>query len=72
MQALAPHLQAAAETWAARLGLPLEGDSEFALHLGEGGLQLVELGPRHPGRCGWILSKARWPIGGCSVAAAGR
>ena len=46
MQALAPHLQAAAETWAARLDLPLEGDSEFALQLGEGGLQLVELGPQ--------------------------
>ena len=49
MQALAPHLQAAAETWAARLDLPLEGDSEFALQLGEGGLQLVELGPQAPG-----------------------
>jgi 16S rRNA (guanine1516-N2)-methyltransferase len=49
MQALAPHLQAAAEAWAARLDLPLEGDSEFALQLGEGGLQLVELGPQAPG-----------------------
>ena len=49
MQALAPHLQASAETWAARLGLPLDGDSEFALQLGEGGLQLVELGPQAPG-----------------------
>jgi 16S rRNA (guanine1516-N2)-methyltransferase len=49
MQALAPHLQAAAEVWAARLDLPLEGDSEFALQLGEGGLQLVELGPQAPG-----------------------
>lgn len=35
MQALAPHLQATAEAWAARLGLPLDGDSEFALQLGE-------------------------------------
>src|SRR3990167_3516570 len=49
MQALAPHLQSAAEAWAARLGLPLKGDSEFALQLGEGGLQLVELGPQAPG-----------------------
>ena len=49
MQALAPHLQAAAEAWAARLALPLQGDSEFALQLGEGGLQLVELGPQAPG-----------------------
>ena len=49
MQALAPHLQSAADAWAVRLGLPLEGDSEFALQLGEGGLQLVELGPQAPG-----------------------
>ena len=49
MQALQPHLAEAAVGWAARLSLPLEGDSEFALQLGEGGLQLVELGPQAPG-----------------------
>ena len=49
MQALAPHLADAAAGWAQRLCLPLEGDSEFALQLGEEGLQLVELGPQAPG-----------------------
>ena len=49
MQALQPHLAEAAEAWAARLNLPLQGDSEFAMQLGEGGLQLVELGPQAPG-----------------------
>ncbi|WP_339079769.1 class I SAM-dependent methyltransferase [Pseudomonas sp. TMP9] len=49
MQALVPHLAEAAAGWARRLGLPLEGDSEFALQLGEDGLQLVELGPHAPG-----------------------
>ena len=49
MQALQPHLAEAAAEWAARLNLPLQGDSEFALQLGEGGLQLVELGPQAPG-----------------------
>jgi 16S rRNA (guanine1516-N2)-methyltransferase len=49
VQALAPHLQQAAADWALRLGLPLEGESEFALQLGETGLQLVELGPQAPG-----------------------
>ncbi len=49
MHALAPHFVEAAAGWAQRLGLPLEGDSEFALQLGEGGLQLVELGPHTPG-----------------------
>jgi 16S rRNA (guanine1516-N2)-methyltransferase len=49
MQALQPHLAEAAASWAARLNLPLDGDSEFALQLGEGGLQLVEFGPQAPG-----------------------
>ena len=35
--------------WAERLGLPLEGEAEFALQLGEEGLQLAELGPQAPG-----------------------
>ncbi len=49
MEALAPHLQAGAQQWARRLGLPLEGEAGYALQLGEAGLQLVELGPQAPG-----------------------
>lgn len=49
MEALAPHLHEAAQQWAQRLGLPVEGETEFALQLGEGGLQLAELGPQAPG-----------------------
>ncbi|MGE8498410.1 MAG: class I SAM-dependent methyltransferase [Pseudomonas sp.] len=49
MDALAPHLAAAASAWAERLGLAQEGESDFALQLGETGLQLVELGPQAPG-----------------------
>lgn len=49
VEALADHLQIAAAAWAKRLDLPLGGDSEFALQLGEAGLQLVELGPQAPG-----------------------
>ncbi|WP_373565168.1 MULTISPECIES: class I SAM-dependent methyltransferase [Pseudomonas] len=49
MEALAPHLHEAAQQWAQRLGLPVEGEAEFALQLGEAGLQLVELGPQAPG-----------------------
>ena len=45
MQALAPSFSDAAAAWAQRLGLPLDGDCEFALQLGEQGLQFVELGP---------------------------
>lgn len=49
LDALAPHLAGAAAQWAARLGLPQSGEAEFALQLGEGGLQLAELGPQAPG-----------------------
>lgn len=49
MQALAPHLHAAAQQWAQRLGLPMDEEAEFALQLGDAGLQLVELGPQAPG-----------------------
>jgi len=49
VQALASHLQQPAAAWAARLGLPLDGQSEFALQLDDAGLQLVELGPQAPG-----------------------
>ncbi|WP_369960448.1 class I SAM-dependent methyltransferase [Pseudomonas benzenivorans] len=49
MEALAAHLDGAAATWAARLGLPRDGEAQFALQLGEAGLQLAELGPQAPG-----------------------
>lgn len=49
MEALAPHLADAATEWAARLALPLAGEAQFAMQLGEAGLQLVELGPQAPG-----------------------
>ncbi|UTW08806.1 class I SAM-dependent methyltransferase [Pseudomonas benzenivorans] len=49
MDALAAHLTEAAAAWAARLGLPQDGEAQFALQLGEAGLQLVELGPQAPG-----------------------
>ena len=45
MQALASPFAAAAAAWAQRLGLALDGDCEYALQLGEQGLQFVELGP---------------------------
>src|SRR5690606_31839818 len=41
---------APAGVWASRLGLPLiQDDAEFALQLGESGLQLQLLGPQAPG-----------------------
>jgi 16S rRNA (guanine1516-N2)-methyltransferase len=49
MEALVPHLAEAAAGWAARLNLPQSGEAEFALQLGEAGLQLAELGPHAPG-----------------------
>ncbi|WP_372874423.1 class I SAM-dependent methyltransferase [Pseudomonas sp.] len=49
MQALAAHLADDAAAWAERLGLAQEGEAQFALQLGEQGLQLVELGPLAPG-----------------------
>nr|WP_079201057.1 class I SAM-dependent methyltransferase [Pseudomonas sp. CC6-YY-74] len=49
MEALAPHLAETAAGWAERLGLPQSGAAEFAMQLGEQGLQLVELGPQAPG-----------------------
>ncbi|AYC32030.1 SAM-dependent methyltransferase [Pseudomonas cavernae] len=49
VEALAPTYAAQAEAWAERLQLPLAGDAEFALQLGDAGLQLVELGPQAPG-----------------------
>ncbi|CAD5107546.1 class I SAM-dependent methyltransferase [Zestomonas carbonaria] len=49
VEALAPVYEAQAAAWAARLGLPLDGEAEFALQLGDDGLQLAELGPQAPG-----------------------
>jgi 16S rRNA (guanine1516-N2)-methyltransferase len=49
MDALVPHLAEAAAGWAARLNLPQSGEADFALQLGEAGLQLAELGPQAPG-----------------------
>jgi 16S rRNA (guanine1516-N2)-methyltransferase len=49
VEALAPGFALAASDWAARLQLPLDGDTEFALQLGEAGLQLLDLSPQAPG-----------------------
>jgi len=49
IEALAPAFAAAAAAWAERLHLPLGGDAEFALQLGEHGLQFAELGAQAPG-----------------------
>lgn len=49
VDALSPAHAAAAQQWAARLGLAESGEAEFALQLGDAGLQLVDLGPDAPG-----------------------
>ena len=49
MDSLAPQHDQAARQWAQRLGLRLEGEADFALQLGDAGLQLLELGPGAPG-----------------------
>lgn len=50
IEALAPQFAEQASAWASRLGLPLQADdAEFALQLGEAGLQLQLLGPQAPG-----------------------
>ena len=49
IQALHPQYAAAAAQWASRLGLRQDGETEFALQLGDDGLQLVELGDKAPG-----------------------
>lgn len=45
IEALSPEFDVAASVLAAELGLPLDGDADFALQLGSEGLQLQELGP---------------------------
>ncbi len=49
MEALDPALAAAAAAWARRLRLRQGGDAEFALQLGQQGLQFVELGAHAAG-----------------------
>ncbi|WP_417776206.1 class I SAM-dependent methyltransferase [Stutzerimonas xanthomarina] len=50
VEALAPRFAEQADVWAKRLGLPMQADdAEFALQLGEDGLQLQLLGPSAPG-----------------------
>lgn len=49
MDSLAPAFAVDAAVWAERLQLPLAGEAEFAVQLGEQGLQFVELGPHAPG-----------------------
>ena len=49
VEALRPVFADEASAWAERLGLPLQGEAEFALQLGDDGLQLAELAPQAPG-----------------------
>lgn len=49
VEALSADHCAAAERWAQRLGLPLQGDAAFAVQVGAEGLQFVELGDAAPG-----------------------
>ena len=49
VEALAPAFAGTAACWAARLGLPMQGEAAFALQMGEAGLQLVELAEQAPG-----------------------
>lgn len=49
VQALAPAFAGAAAAWAQRLRLPLGGEAQYALQLGEQGLQFAELGPEAAG-----------------------
>ncbi|UVE16726.1 class I SAM-dependent methyltransferase [Pseudomonas sp. LS44] len=49
VEALEPRYAAQAASWGERLGLPLGGEAQFALQLGDAGLQLVDLGPQAPG-----------------------
>ena len=49
VDALQPHHAEAAACWSARLGLPMSGETDFALQVGDEGLQLLELGDKAPG-----------------------
>lgn len=73
VEASAPAFQPQAEQWAERLGLPMQvDDGEFALQVGEQGLQLQQLGPDAPGPVRVTSSRAVRRIVGCSVAVPGR
>jgi 16S rRNA (guanine1516-N2)-methyltransferase len=49
VEALSADHSAAAERWAQRLGLPLQGEAQFAVQVAAEGLQFVELGDSAPG-----------------------
>ena len=49
VESLSAECNAAAQDWAARLRLPLDGEADFALQIGPEGLQLVDLGESAPG-----------------------
>jgi len=49
IEALEPAFAEAASAWAECLGLPMDGDAEFAVQLGQAGLQFVELGEHAAG-----------------------
>ena len=49
VESLGPAWDGGAAEWARRLGLPRDGDADFALQLGAEGLQLVALAPDAPG-----------------------
>ena len=50
VEALTPACQPQAEQWAQRLQLPLQDNAaQFAVQIGEAGLQLQQLGPEAPG-----------------------
>lgn len=49
LAALEPSYLSALALWAERLGLAVDPEADFALQLGAGGLQFVELGPKAAG-----------------------
>jgi 16S rRNA (guanine1516-N2)-methyltransferase len=49
VDALAPEFISVASAWSARLGLTQGSDADYALQIGESGLQFAELGPEAPG-----------------------
>lgn len=49
VDALTPAFLPLAAKWSQQLGLPLGGEADFALQIGESGLQFVEIGPEAPG-----------------------
>lgn len=73
VEALADAFQPQAAHWAERLGLPLQIDeAEFALQVGEQGLQLQQLGADAPGPVRVDFVEGARRTGGCMAAVAGR